>query len=492
MVETFKKLDALKRKVFTNGNIVIANENSNGEFIVTNKKNKFIGIYYDLKIFVCSCLDISPYVVGYDVRNKDSNCFDIYNPTKDEVNSYVDFVKGNNNFERYPVVINMLKDYLNNEENFKAEDIKEVEKFSYNITLEDKAAIKKEMIGKIDDERFFNMMSIAGSTKSTSKAASADIVRKYLDVWAENKAEFYVLFGNKLSIEAEVDISMDESEMKKEIEKLQMRYPEMACNLDAFKSKELINNKMEFHDLFSRYMPKLFKIGGRVSSFMARLHEDGKFNSDLSVSMQNKKVKGKIVISIDPYDYLTMSTNKHNWDSCHNIIDGCYSTGMVSYMTDESTLIAYRENGENYRYNILGFEFIGNSKYWRQCVYMDKKSCSVIFSRQYPNKSEELSSEVRKLMFKSINDYFGVDAYYQSYNSELPFEYNDISNLGYHDVLHGYDHISSHPENSESLGCVNVGKDAPCVYCGKIMKNSSSRVSCRSCNGDDDDDDDDY
>lgn len=49
------------------------------------------------------------------------------------------------------------------------------------------------------------------------------------------------------------------------------------------------------------------------------------------------------VISFNPLDYLTMS-NGVSWKSCHNIYDGCYKGGVLSYMLDNTSFITFVVN----------------------------------------------------------------------------------------------------------------------------------------------------
>lgn len=70
--------------------------------------------------------------------------------------------------------------------------------------------------------------------------------------------------------------------------------------------------------------------------------------------------KEDLIISLNPLDYLTMSFGR-NWASCHTIdingyrgelngehtFNGCYSAGTLSYMLDDSTVIAYIGEMEN-------------------------------------------------------------------------------------------------------------------------------------------------
>ena len=53
------------------------------------------------------------------------------------------------------------------------------------------------------------------------------------------------------------------------------------------------------------------------------------------------KSSGNVGISINPMDYLLVSSHTTGWRSCHNIINGEYRTGGISYMLDKVSLVGY-------------------------------------------------------------------------------------------------------------------------------------------------------
>lgn len=44
-------------------------------------------------------------------------------------------------------------------------------------------------------------------------------------------------------------------------------------------------------------------------------------------------------LSVHPCDYLEMSNTRNSWSSCHNLYDGCYRAGTLSYLLDETSMI---------------------------------------------------------------------------------------------------------------------------------------------------------
>ena len=113
-----------------------------------------------------------------------------------------------------------------------------------------------------------------------------------------------------------------------------------------------------------------------------------------------------IVLSIHPVDMLMASTHTTNWRSCHNIIDGEYATGPLSYVLDEVTCIAYATRGADYC-ELLEEDW--DRKLWRQMIFLDKNNLSAILSRHYPQENEVFEKETRRLVAKVLSEYGDVE-----------------------------------------------------------------------------------
>jgi hypothetical protein len=113
-----------------------------------------------------------------------------------------------------------------------------------------------------------------------------------------------------------------------------------------------------------------------------------------------------IVLSINPVDMLMASNHTTNWRSCHNIIDGEYATGPLSYALDEVTCIAYATRGAEYC-DLLKEDW--DRKLWRQMIFLDKNNLSAILSRHYPQKNEVFEKETRRLVAQVLSEYGDVE-----------------------------------------------------------------------------------
>ena len=102
----------------------------------------------------------------------------------------------------------------------------------------------------------------------------------------------------------------------------------------------------------------------------------------VSDALSIKKKNYKLVLSINPADFVTMS-HGNSWHSCHSFRDnGCYHAGCLSYALDKSTMIAYiipaDSKGDNYEVNKIA----------RLLFMLSDDEKSFMSTRLYPNNGE--------------------------------------------------------------------------------------------------------
>lgn len=120
--------------------------------------------------------------------------------------------------------------------------------------------------------------------------------------------------------------------------------------------------------------------------------------------------RGTLCLSIHPLDYMTMSDNTYDWESCMNWREGGqYRMGTVEMMNSPYVLVAYLKGEKPFRF--YGGEW--NNKKWRNLVIADKEVLTTI--KGYPFQSDELNKIVinwiQDLAIKNWHiDYpYGVD-----------------------------------------------------------------------------------
>ena len=243
------------------------------------------------------------------------------------------------------------------------------------------------------------------------------------------------------------------------------------------------NKFLQNHAYFKEFCPNWAQ-KMKVSKFFSSLCNDKKLDDDISQILTYKKKIVSLRISIDPYDYLTMSVNNYGWSSCQRIHNGEYRMGPYTIMLDESTLMAYRAGNKEVDYSINSIKFSGNSKSWRQCVYVDKNTCAAIFGRQYPSSNEMVEEGTRTLWEETVSKYLGIDnRWWRRRNNHDG--YNAVSNLVYHDVSNNNcnHNMVVLKQSADTINTFNVGvKRVKCVICGnESITKHGGIIMCDSC-----------
>lgn len=295
---------------------------------------------------------------------------------------------------------------------------------NYSLEVAEDDSIIKEMISKVDIDRFKKLMSISTGHNCT---INDDVAMTFLNMWAKAKIHFYIAFGREFTISKPIEYKMDENEMRPLIYDLYTKYPQYAATIDRVlesgKVQNFIDNSCPRCDFFAKYAP-FYKQGMKISKFFSQLFKDEKFNIDFSKVMQDRIIKGFVRISIDPYDFATSGTNMHGWSTCQKIY-GDMAGGAFTYITDPNALIAYRDNGKDYtydriyargvgmgrdEYNFGKNKFVGNSKSWRELIHADFKNCAFLFSREYPQNKDiaVVFDAARELLENVIGNHIGI------------------------------------------------------------------------------------
>ncbi|MBP9037814.1 MAG: hypothetical protein KBG38_08615 [Candidatus Cloacimonas sp.] len=340
--------------------------------------------------------------------------------------------------------------------------------------------ILAEMIGKVDRTRFKKLLCIASCDKTvTMKTISDEIVDLYLYTWAKAKYEFYLLFGKQLSLSKQIQTSIDIDTMRNKIRELQFAFPQYANLLGAFSPIEFIENKCDGSNSTLRRVYDKYQGKAKLSKVLAGLITDKEFNDALAMLFSSTTIQAVMSLSIDPFDYLTISVNKYDWSTCQRIgdINASYGTGAGSIMLDEATIVAFGHGGKDVMYHMNNMEFSGNSKFWRECMYIDKDSGNFVASREYPSQKELLAKEARTFLEDTIAEYMHVNNQWLV-TPRGKVLYTEGSQNLYHDVLNDFPFSVVHLKDSDKQTCVTVGKDIFCLKCGEPIGDHSGRYLC--------------
>lgn len=333
--------------------------------------------------------------------------------------------------------------------------------------------------------------------------------------WARAKSKgLCELLGGNLIIKKEIEVIKSKEQLAKDIreasfdlireihELIDMTYY-FDMNYDTrfflralISSENIAENRVHdnFEWKFKDNKAVKFSKGQKLTKAIKQVCEV--FNIDLelfeefrikqSQILNDKKLKGTLCLSIHPLDYMTMSDNAHDWDSCMSWDnDGCYRTGTLECMNCEQTLIAYIES-DNKRYD-LGGGRDWNSKKWRQLVMFNDQA--IMTNKGYPYHNDELSKIVLNWVAELAGeDYEGENIYYDDYSS------GDIEGFEYIHVRTGdamYDDTDNDSrsyvrlsKNYSPIVNVNIGyATAYCLCCGDTM-DTDEDIICYDCRGD--------
>lgn len=272
-----------------------------------------------------------------------------------------------------------------------------------------------EMISKVDMKRIMNLVNAnIDQHEQIKERATIDNIKIWLRDWAKSKYKFYVLFDNELYIKTTVEYEKQELDLQRQLVELYHMYPKYALTLNTFATDDYLNNKISDRDYSSLREYCDIKKGMKLSKFLSSLFQDEKFDIDLSKILQDKSIKQSLYISIDPYDYLTSAITKSGWRSCHHFVTGEHAAGCASYMFDESTLVAYMCHDKEYEYVIGKRKFSGNSKNWRQLIFVNTQENRCIFSREYPQHYSNafVAEKTRQLLEENICRFCDIDDYW--------------------------------------------------------------------------------
>lgn len=187
------------------------------------------------------------------------------------------------------------------------------------------------------------------------------------------------------------------------------------------------------------------------------------------------------IISLNPYDYLTMSFGV-NWASCHSIdkknlrnvagnYHGQYCSGTVSYMLDNVSIITYvLDRGGD----------VHDGKIYRNMFHYDERGY-LIQGRVYPQGNDgltDLYTIFREFVQEEISSLIGCDNHWTHLGGKYEIGQN-VQSFGTHYVDYIYNkecNISSWAGNDLSTlrGClINIGHTPMCIVCGRTHNNGN-------------------
>lgn len=352
-------------------------------------------------------------------------------------------------------------------------------------------------------------------------------VDRLIDKWAKNKSRFIKMFGDKLIYELfdPITFELDEDSKKRifkdfvhSIKNEGLRHYLNLQKKGFFTNTVVEEYNIQISDNHTHIAPgtKLLKT---FKYFISDKELLNKLQSEASMIIQQNKITGKLCLSVHPLDFLSSSENTYNWRSCHSL-DGEFSGGNFSYMTDKSTIICYLKSASGNVYNLPNFpeEVQWNSKKWRMLVHFDL-CCGTFFTgRQYPFSTITGMDKVKEIIIMLTNDHEGdkwlpwripfkkfedryLDTSYVNFvdtlkplkqvvkSAEHSLQYNDVLHSNMYQtsfshktrpnhLIYGDDFISYYTPNDE---VIEIGEGVLCLNCEQHYIQDSDSVICDGC-----------
>lgn len=190
------------------------------------------------------------------------------------------------------------------------------------------------------------------------------------------------------------------------------------------------------------------------------------------------------VLSINPLDYLTMSFG-NSWASCHTIdkenrrggannYQGCYSSGTISYMLDQTSMVLYTVDAD-----YSGDEFWNQDKIIRQMFHWGEEK--LIQGRLYPQSNDghsDVYRPYREIVQKLVSEMWDFpNRWTVSKGTAAAGKYITSYGTNYQDYSHYDDCTLSRVRDSNNESYIIVGEEPICIYCGE-EHNFEENISC--------------
>lgn len=214
-----------------------------------------------------------------------------------------------------------------------------------------------------------------------------------------------------------------------------------------------------------------------------------------SLVLNQKRIQGRLCLSIHPLDFLTMSDNDCGWSSCMSWVEdyGDYRLGTIEMMNSPCVVVAYVEAKNNM---FICGEDEWNNKRWRQLFIVTREM--ILGNRQYPYNNDVLQGAAIKWLREMCQETVGWGPYtsethqirndaWNTINGDMNVRFNLSCNYMYNDV---YDsrlaYIAPSRFEKGQTYDLNFSGSAVCTGCGMDIPYNEvdpSRVQCRICDG---------
>lgn len=388
-----------------------------------------------------------------------------------------------------------------------------------------------EVLTKEDKDLMKRYMELYGA----AEGCVCDIDH-YLRYWAKCKTKLYHLLGDQLQVKIPYKKEMPNDIKKSMWYSVTQRHTQFLSNflnmMDSFCRKyefpssedqlSLVNIMMALKDAdtwiddkigygckFQTPDGKTFQIAKtmkpikvitklmdftaeyRKESYYTHVSEKNleKFRVIHSIWKTDHILQGNLVLSIHPLDYITMSDNASNWQSCMNWQkEGCFRLGTVEMMNSNNVICVYLESTS------VPFVFDKknglkwNNKKWRELFYVTKDI--ILGGEQYPYTNNLISADVLSTLRQLARDNmhwgyeFGPELYKDMNNINTLYTIDKIKDwiadgsaiknniifdtyAMYNDLMHKNNHYYCVRNKVKKNKVISVSGKQVCACCGK-------------------------
>lgn len=193
---------------------------------------------------------------------------------------------------------------------------------------------------------------------------------------------------------------------------------------DLFNAETLYKNKTVYKVEFKNPDGKIFKFneGTKVMRVLRKIAEEygltgyEAFRNAISRFTELRQEEVEITLSIHPLDFMTMSDNNNDWESCMNWQSrGGYRAGTIEMMNSDKAILAYISTKD---FCATG-RFKWNSKSWRELFIIHPNTLASI--KGYPYQNPSLERAVLGWIAELIKAYNGRE-YYTARKDEYHFD----------------------------------------------------------------------
>lgn len=219
------------------------------------------------------------------------------------------------------------------------------------------------------------------------------------------------------------------------------------------------------------------------------------FRLEHSRILNQSKLYGHLVLSIHPFDFMTMSDNDCNWHSCMSWTNnGEYRLGTVEMMNSPYVVEAYLESSESfYPFDDDGMATWTNKK-WRELFVVHPNGIFGI--KGYPFWNRTLEDTVLKILKPLVEENLNWGPYKDTITNAWAEEENEGGYLQTDDDNHyylytdwmyndfRYEHHMFEKENPEESVDITYSGPCECMICGQthnIYFEEGNDLVCDDC-----------